>query len=176
MGIYSTLAEWTDTVKWKEHNMGRKSSAKTPTRSGSPAPSPSEPSRTPRAFIIVATIAALGLIGAFYVRTMGPGQTPAQASPSPAATQTPAEPPAIALTPHPQSNLPPLPLDPMPPARPMEIVRAAYTWAAEHPEIATYVPCYCGCEHSGHRGSEDCFVSVRNDRGDVTQWEPHGMT
>jgi len=65
---------------------------------------------------------------------------------------------------------------PSPPARPMEIVRAAYTFAAEHPEVLSYVPCYCGCERSGHRGNEDCFVTARDANGDVTQWEPHGMT
>ena len=78
--------------------------------------------------------------------------------------------------PHPQDNLPPLPFDPEPPARPMEVVRAAYKFAAEHPEVLSYVPCYCGCEHSGHRGNEDCFVTARDAKGDVTQWEPHGMT
>jgi hypothetical protein len=58
----------------------------------------------------------------------------------------------------------------------MEVVRAAYKFAAEHPEVLSYVPCYCGCEHSGHRGNEDCFVTARDAKGDVTQWEPHGMT
>ena len=49
-------------------------------------------------------------------------------------------------------------------------------FAAEHPEVLSYVPCYCGCERSGHRGNEDCFVTARDTNGDVTQWEPHGMT
>jgi hypothetical protein len=47
-------------------------------------------------------------------------------------------------------------------------VRAAYKFAAEHPEILSYVPCFCGCERSGHRGNEDCFVKARNAQGDVT--------
>jgi hypothetical protein len=68
-----------------------------------------------------------------------------------------------------------LPYDPAP-ARPPDVVRAAYLFAAEHPEILGYVPCYCGCERSGHRGNDDCFVSGRDANGDVTQWEPHGMT
>lgn len=155
--------------------MGRKSSSKSQTRPTSSSPPTQEAGRTPRAFIIVAIIAALGLIGAFNHRWTA-SQPDQASSPAAAVPQAVAEAPAIALAPHPQSSLPPLPFDPMPPARPMEIVRAAYTWAAEHPEIATYVPCYCGCEHSGHRGSEDCFVSRRNDKGDVTEWEPHGMT
>ena len=48
-------------------------------------------------------------------------------------------------------------------------------FAAEHPEVLTYVPCFCGCERSGHRGNEDCFVKSRAANGDVSQWEPHGM-
>ncbi|MBW8862521.1 MAG: hypothetical protein JF601_09155 [Acidobacteria bacterium] len=77
--------------------------------------------------------------------------------------------------PHKQDRLPPLPYDPAP-ARPPDVVRAAYVFAAEHPEILGYVPCYCGCERSGHRGNDDCFISGRDVNGDVTQWEPHGMT
>ena len=88
----------------------------------------------------------------------------------------PEEPAVIALKPHPQQNLPPLPFSPGPPSRPMEVVRAVYTFAAEHPEVLSYVPCYCGCERSGHRGNEDCFVTTRADNGDVVEWEPHGIT
>jgi hypothetical protein len=54
-------------------------------------------------------------------------------------------------------------------------VRAAYLFAAEHPEILSYVPCFCGCERGGHSGNEDCFVAARNEKGDVTAWEPHGL-
>ncbi len=81
-----------------------------------------------------------------------------------------------ALGPHKQETLPPLPFTGYPPARPADVVRAAYTFAAEHPEILSYVPCYCGCEASGHRGNDDCFVAARAPNGDVTAWEPHGVT
>lgn len=121
--------------------------------------------------------AALILVigGLLYLRTPGPAAAPtaAQAAATPAVVDPPD---AAKLGPHPQENLPPLPFDPEPPARPMEVVRAAYKFAAEHPEVLSYVPCYCGCEHSGHRGNEDCFVTARDEKGDVTQWEPHGMT
>ena len=60
-------------------------------------------------------------------------------------------------------------------ARPPEVVKAAYKFAAEHPEVLSYVPCFCGCEHQGHRGNEDCFVKARDINGDVVQWEDHGM-
>jgi len=104
---------------------------------------------------------------------------------APPATSTPATkaPPAVADVPesakhgpHPQANLPPLPFDPEPPARSPDVVRASYKFAADHPEVLAYVPCYCGCEHMGHRGNEDCFVTERDANGDVTKWEPHGMT
>jgi len=55
------------------------------------------------------------------------------------------------------------------------VIKAAYIFAAEHPEVLTYVPCFCGCERSGHKGNEDCFVKSRAANGDVSQWEPHGM-
>jgi hypothetical protein len=57
----------------------------------------------------------------------------------------------------------------------METVRAVYRFAAEHPEVLSYVPCFCGCERTGHRGNDDCFVKARNAQGDVTEWEPHGL-
>lgn len=102
-------------------------------------------------------------------------ETPAQ-PPQTAAAPAADAPPAIALKPHPQPNLPPLPLSAGPPSRPMEVVRAVYRFAAEHPEVLSYVPCYCGCERSGHRGNEDCFVTARAENGDVVGWEPHGIT
>lgn len=60
-------------------------------------------------------------------------------------------------------------------ARPMDQVSAAYQWAAQHPDVAQYIPCFCGCEHMGHRGNDDCFVRSRDAEGRVTSWEPHGI-
>ena len=37
------------------------------------------------------------------------------------------------------------------------------------------MPCFCGCERSGHRGNEDCFVRERAANGDVIEWDDHGM-
>jgi hypothetical protein len=81
----------------------------------------------------------------------------------------------VARKPHPQKKLPPLPVQAYAPPRPPDVVRAAYVFAAEHPEVLSYVPCFCGCERAGHRGNEDCFVSRRDENGDVTDWEPHGL-
>jgi hypothetical protein len=83
--------------------------------------------------------------------------------------------PAQPLKPHKQANLPPLPFQAYAPPRPPDVVRAAYVFAAEHPEILSYVPCFCGCERSGHKGNEDCFVARRDEAGDVVEWEPHGL-
>ena len=93
-----------------------------------------------------------------------------------AASQLPAEPLFAKFGPHTQAHFPPLPLSPAPAARPADVVNAAYKFAAEHPEVLSYVPCYCGCEREGHRGNDDCFVTRRAANGDVTEWEPHGMT
>jgi hypothetical protein len=57
----------------------------------------------------------------------------------------------------------------------MEIVRAVYTFAADHPEVLSKVPCFCGCESRGHRHNDDCFVTARDASGRVTAWEPHGV-
>jgi hypothetical protein len=80
-----------------------------------------------------------------------------------------------ALGPHKQASYPPVPYQEFAPPRPIATVNAAFQFAAEHPEVLSYVPCFCGCEHGGHRGNEDCFVRARAQNGDVTEWEPHGV-
>ena len=85
---------------------------------------------------------------------------------------------ATAPTAHPQANLPVLRLpaiDPRLLPRPPAVIQDTYRFAAEHPEVLSYVPCFCGCERGGHRGNDDCFVKTRNAQGDVTEWEPHGL-
>jgi Protein of unknown function with PCYCGC motif len=121
---------------------------------------------------IVAVLAIVGLIA--YTRSSQPDPTAplAQLARAQAVVDPP---PAAAFGPHPQDNLPPLPFQAYAPPRPSEVVRAAYKFAAEHPEILSYVPCFCGCERAGHRGNEDCFVKARNAQGDVTEWDAHGM-
>jgi hypothetical protein len=149
--------------------MGRKSSTKSQT--APPLPPAGEPKRGPGA-VIAASLAVLVAVGVIvYLRQVGPS-----VDQSPAA-QTAAVPAAVPadLKPHPQSNLPPLQFPGYPTPRSPEIVRAAYSFAAEHPEVLSYVPCFCGCERSGHRGNEDCFVRERAVNGDVIAWEDHGM-
>jgi Protein of unknown function with PCYCGC motif len=156
-------------------SMGRKSSAKAQGRDAA-APPPSAPKRPFSPLLVFALVAVAAVVGVFAFMRTGPQSDQDSTASSPAQQQTPAEVPAINQKPHPQAAMPPLPFSPSPPARPAEVVRAVYKFAAEHPEVLSYVPCYCGCERSGHRGNEDCFVTARNEQGDVTDWEPHGMT
>jgi hypothetical protein len=154
--------------------MGRKSSAKAQARTPGGA-LPPERSRSFSPLLVIALVAAAVAVGGFiYARTVRNDQ----AAPKAQTAQTPApvaEVPEIARMPHPQKTLPPLPVQAYAPPRPPDVVRAAYAFAAEHPEVLSYVPCFCGCERGGHRGNEDCFVSARDANGDVTDWEPHGL-
>ena len=88
--------------------------------------------------------------------------------------QAAAQPPVAAAPAMTPSGVPPIPFEGA--ARPAEIVRAVYTFAADHPEILSRVPCFCGCQRMGHRDNDDCFVSSRNQAGLVAAWEPHGAT
>src|SRR6202171_3216287 len=107
-----------------------------------------------------------------------PGSAPVGDAPVSAPVPAPPAPdaqPAVVLGPHPQKDFPPLRLPAYPLSRSPEMITAAYRFAADHPEILPYVPCFCGCERSGHRGNEDCFVQKRGANGDVTEWTEHGM-
>jgi hypothetical protein len=71
--------------------------------------------------------------------------------------------------------LPPLPRVSFEPPRPMAVVHQVYEFAARHPEVLQYVPCYCGCERVGHSGNHDCFVKSRAANGRVTEFDSHGV-
>jgi len=135
---------------------------------------------------LVAVVAA-----AFYVRQQSPtappqsAEAPATASP---AAPAPAPAPESAESTAPQSatplpstatwpaDLPPLPIGQYAIPRPASVVEAVYLFAARHPEILKYVPCYCGCELGGHTDNEDCFVAHRDAQGHVAEWETHALT
>ena len=74
-----------------------------------------------------------------------------------------------------RKTTPPLPAVGFAPVRPMEIVRATYDFAAQHPEILQYVPCYCGCGADGHKANDSCFVAKRDPKGNVLEWDTHGF-
>jgi hypothetical protein len=71
-------------------------------------------------------------------------------------------------------TFPPIPNPGFAPGGPVDQTRAVYQFAAEHPEILKYVPCYCGCESSGHPHNESCFVKRRDTQGNVVEWDTHG--
>jgi hypothetical protein len=71
-------------------------------------------------------------------------------------------------------GLPPLPVVQFASARPAPITRAAYEFAARHPEVLKHIPCFCGCERNGHGSNVDCFVARRNANGSP-EWSPHGI-
>ena len=103
---------------------------------------------------------------------------PAPSAEPPAATPAPPGPPPEQLaTKLPadelRASLPPLPVELAP--RPRDSVVAAYEFAALHPEVLKYVPCYCGCERTGHQHNESCFVAARDADGRVLKWDAHGM-
>lgn len=98
----------------------------------------------------------------------------------PPSSSTPAQPPAFAqMSTGAQrqiaADLPLLPIGVDHAVRPPEMVRAAYEFAARHPEVLNYIPCFCGCERMGHRGNTDCFVGSRDANGRVTEWETHAL-
>jgi len=72
-------------------------------------------------------------------------------------------------------SVPPLPTVGFAPVRPMDVVRATYDFAAQHPEVLKYVPCYCGCGEQGHKANESCFVARRDPKGNVLEWDTHGF-
>lgn len=74
-----------------------------------------------------------------------------------------------------RKTAPPLPNVGFAPVRPMNIVRATYDFAAQHPEILSYVPCFCGCGADGHKANESCFVAKRDAKGNVLEWDTHGF-
>jgi len=149
-----------------------------PSRKHPPTPSETAPSpkskKSPAVAIGLAGVVVVALAVFAFMQTNR--ADPIAATP-PAAEQAAASPqpvPAYNLKPHTQKEYPPLQLPAYANARSQQIT-AAYRFAAEHPEVLSYVPCFCGCERGGHRGNEDCFVKTRAENGDVTEWEPHGM-
>ena len=89
-------------------------------------------------------------------------------------TQDPA-PKTLASASPARKTAPPLPNVGFAPVRPMDVVRATYDFAAQHPEVLKYVPCYCGCGSQGHKANESCFIARRDAKGNVLEWDTHGF-
>jgi hypothetical protein len=126
---------------------------------------------------------AMLVLGGVCLVACGGAQTP---QPAVSSSNTPAGTTASAVSPAPPptessdpnvmpAGLPPLPTVPFPAALPMPVVRTVFAFAADHPEVLSRIPCFCGCENRGHRHNDDCFVAGRDAAGKVTAWEPHGL-
>jgi hypothetical protein len=55
------------------------------------------------------------------------------------------------------SDLPLLPVGIERGARPLSTMHAAYEFAARHPEVMKFVPCFCGCEQGRPQGQPRLF-------------------
>ena len=115
-------------------------------------------------------LAAAVLVGSVAVLAAGGGLPQAGTRPR-AANALAAVQPAKAHT----GPIPPLPRVSYEPPRPMAVLQQVYEFAARHPEVLHYVPCYCGCERVGHTANHSCFVKSRAADGRVTEWDNHGM-
>ena len=150
---------------------------------------PSQPPGGPP-WILIAGVIAVAAVAAFAFYPSSGGETPvAQASeaapvaePDPVASPAPAAPEvspiaAAQASPVPSADalLPPLPLVPNMVPRAPEVIRDAYVFAAQNPDVLEFVPCFCGCETAGHKANADCFVQSRNPDGSVRSWDTHGM-
>jgi hypothetical protein len=53
----------------------------------------------------------------------------------------------------------------------------AYVFAAKHPEVLSYMPCYCGCEdpRTEHESNYDCFIDIVDRTGEVPRVTPDVM-
>jgi hypothetical protein len=124
-------------------------------------------------FPFLVGLAAVGLITTVVVAaSQATPQKTSAARPSKANTATAQ---AAAKQPRPRVSVPPLPNVGFAPVRPMDVVRATYDFAAQHPEILKYVPCYCGCGSQGHKANDSCFVARRDAKGNVLEWDEHGF-
>jgi Protein of unknown function with PCYCGC motif len=115
----------------------------------------------------------LGIAGIALAATVGVASQAPKASKPPDAK--PSSPQALKSSAPARKTAPPLPNVGFPPVRPMDVVRATYDFAAQHPEVLKYVPCYCGCGSQGHMANEACFVARRDARGNVLEWDTHGF-
>ena len=53
-------------------------------------------------------------------------------------------------------------------------LRGPYAYAARHPEVLRWIPCYCGCVDEGHRSVLNCFVKGFRSDG-MPVWTDHSF-
>jgi hypothetical protein len=50
-----------------------------------------------------------------------------------------------------------------------------YMFAAEHPEVVQYMPCFCACgKNKTHKSLENCFLKSRGETPKDLAWSAHG--
>lgn len=122
--------------------------------------------RGPR--LVIAALIVAGVATAWLVYPRRPLAT---------GTATPGDVPAGTVPPKTADRLSAAGLPSLPQGRlagPREVVEEAYLFAAQHPEVLSHVPCFCGCERQGHRSNHDCFVASRAPTGEIA-WTAHGL-
>ena len=129
------------------------------------------------AVIVLAVVAFLGLNGGSEAPATPEGEIASASDEPPEPPPAPPAPPPSERTPTPPGDaaMPPLQLQANLIPRDPALIREVYLFAARHPEVLEYVPCFCGCETRGHKRNSDCFVRERNADGTVRAWEEHGM-
>src|SRR5678816_4174490 len=100
------------------------------------------PKAKPFSFLL--GLAALGLVTTV---ALAANQAPKTATSSKAPVAAAPTQASNAMVPK-KVSVPPLPNVGFAPVRPMDVVRATYDFAAYHPEILHYIPCFCGCDEA----------------------------
>lgn len=56
-------------------------------------------------------------------------------------------------------------------------IARAYDFVVRHGDVSSYLPCYCGCgKREGHSSLDSCFVSRRDEHGQVVSRSTHAET
>jgi hypothetical protein len=54
------------------------------------------------------------------------------------------------------------------------VVRQAYAYAHDHPDVLKALPCYCGCGTIGHTSNYDCYIAGIDDSGELV-YDGHAL-
>lgn len=53
-------------------------------------------------------------------------------------------------------------------------VQQAYQFAVANPDVLRQLPCYCGCGSMGHTSNYSCYVSGKDEAGEIT-FDSHAL-
>lgn len=54
------------------------------------------------------------------------------------------------------------------------VVRQAYQFAVDNPDVLRQIPCYCGCDDLGHKSNYDCYIDSVDENGKVN-FDSHAL-